>query len=248
MKKPLRIILIIFCIILVGVSGYLFYKDLTYKDKIYEPALNDIKVDDSEKTPVAIEHEVIKMSPDVDLAAQRLYYNNNDIIGRLEIPDLFNILVVNGIDNKYYLNKDLYKKSNVKGNEFLDYRLKPDAKQVNIYGHNSRDPNVQVPFLRLEKYIDKDFFDNNPYIIWQYDGGKRIYKISVWKEIQTDREHMIVDTSGATFLGHVSKLLSNSTYIRSVPYDVNSNIIILQTCSHHLSNAFYLLIGIEIQP
>ena len=247
MKKTLRIILIILCVVLIGVSGFIFYKDLTTIDPLYEEALNDIKVEESEKTEVIVDNNVIKMSPDIDIAAERLKHNNNDIIGRLEIPDLFNIIVVNGLDNKYYLKRDLDKKISVKGNEFIDYRIKSDAKQLNVYGHNSRDPNIKVPFLRLEKFIDEDFFNNNQYIIWQYEGGKRVYKITVWKEIvHSNNEHMRVDSVGDAFLSHMIKLLSEPTYKREVPYDVNSNIIVLQTCSHHLDDAFYLLIGVDI--
>ena len=248
MKKTLRVVLVILCICLIGVSVFIFYKDLTTIDPLYEEALNDIEVNDSDKSPVFVDNStIVRMSPDIDIAAERIKHNNNDIIGRLEIPDLFNIIVVNGLDNKYYLNRDIDKKVSVKGNEFIDYRIKPDAKQLNVYGHNSRDPNIKVPFLRLEKFIDEDFFNNNQYIIWQYEGGKRVYKITAWKEILKDNnEHMKVSDVGEHFLSHMVKLLDNTTYKREVPYDVNSNIIVLQTCSHHLDNAFYLLIGIEV--
>ena len=248
MKKTFRIILISLCVILILVCGGIFVYDFLNGDPyddLYEASLNDIEVDEKDKKDAVIDNETIKMSPDVDLAQERINHNNNDIIGRLEIPDLFNILVVRGTDNKYYLNRNLDKKSDIKGNEFLDFRVGPTSKQINIYGHNTRDPNIKVPFLRLERFNDEQFFNDNKYIILQYDGGKSVYKITAWKEVQ-DAEHMVVDTTGTDFLSHMTKLMTGFTFKREVPYDMDSDIIILQTCSHHLDNAYYLLIGIKI--
>ena len=248
MKKTFRIILISLCIILILVCGGLFIYDFTHGnpyDDLYEASLNDIDVEEKDKKEEVVGQEVIRMSPDVDLNQERINHNNNDIVGRLEIPDLFNILVVRGTDNEYYLNRNVDRKRDVKGNEFLDFRVSPTSKQVNIYGHNSRDPNVKVPFLRLERFIDEKFFNDNKYIILQHDGGKNVYKITAWKEVQ-DAEHMIVDATGPDFLSHMTKLMTGVTYKREVDYDVDSDIIILQTCSHHLDKAYYLLIGIKM--
>ena len=248
MKKTFRIILISLCIILILVCGGIFIYDFTHGnpyDDLYEASLNDIGVDDKDKQDVSLDQDIIKMSPDVDLNQERINHNNNDIIGRLEIPDLFNILVVRGNDNSYYLNRNIDKKQDIKGNEFLDYRVSPNSKQINIYGHNTRDPNIKVPFLRLERFNDEKFFNDNKYIIFQYDGGKSIYKIIAWKEVQ-DSEHMAVDKTGTDYISHMTKLLTGVTYKREVSYDMNSDIMILQTCSHHLDNAFYLLIGVKM--
>ena len=249
MKKTFRIILISLCVVLILVCGGLFIYDFTHSnpyDDLYEASLNDIEVDDKDKQSTNIGQETIKISPDVDLNQERINHNNNDIIGRLEIPDLFNILVVRGTDNSFYLNRNIDKKSDYKGNEFLDFRVGPTSKQINIYGHNTRDPNIKVPFLRLERFNDETFFNNNKYIILQHDGGRSIYKITAWKEVQ-DSEHMIVEATGTDFLSHMTKLMTGVTYKRDVGYDIDSDIIILQTCSHHLDNAYYLLIGVKIE-
>ena len=57
------------------------------------------------------------------------------------------------------------KKYDIRGSEFLDYRVEPTSKQVNIYGHNTRDNRIKVAFIKLEKFIDQDFFNKNQYII-----------------------------------------------------------------------------------
>lgn len=245
MKKKMRLFLIIVCAIIMSVSVY-FLVSPSEVVETYEDSPEEIIVDESEKEVVEIDgRDTVKMSPDIDLAAKRKEHKNNDIIGRLEIPNLFNILIVKGKDNSYYLNYSVNKKKDVRGSEFMDYRVTPTSKQINIYGHNSRDPKIQVPFLKLEKFLDKTFFENNPYVIFQYDGGKSVYKIVALKEVTTD-QHMTVDKTGSSFVSHVNWFKTNAIYTREVSFDENSDIIILQTCSHHLDNAYYLIVGVKI--
>jgi len=250
-KRTLRLVLTIIFSIIIVISSVIIFIDLNSSDKnndLYEDAPEEIVVEEHEKETVEVgDNDVIKMSPDVDLENKRKEHSNNDIIGRLEIPDLFNILIVRGKDNKYYLNYSINKKKDVRGSEFMDYRLNPNSKQINIYGHNSRDENIKVPFLKLEQFLNKTFFDEHPYIIFQHDGGKKVYKIISMKEITTDYEHMTLDTTGINFVHHVDKLKSNSIYTRDVKYDENSEIIVLQTCSHHLDNAYYIITAVKIE-
>ena len=207
---------------------------------------NEIIVEEKDKEEIVVEGKKYLFAPDIDLEQARIDNNNREIVGRLELPDLFNILVSKTNNNKYYLDYSVKRERDIKGSEFLDYRTSPTDKQVNVYGHNSRDPNLKVPFLRLESFLEKDFFDSHPYIVLQYDGGKSFYKIMNIKEVVTDLEHMTVDLTGTAFKNHLDIIKSNSMYTRDVYYDEHSEIIILQTCSHHLDNAYYIITGIKI--
>lgn len=248
-KKTRRIIILLFSALIICASFILLYLNFTKTTKEEEPAPQEIIVKEEDKKEVEIEeNETIKMSPDTDLEAERINHNNNDIVGRLEIPDLFNILIVRGTDNSYYLDHGIdSKKYEYKGSEFLDYRLDVNSKQLNFYGHNTVDKSINVPFLKLEQFLDKNFFDNNQYIIFQFDGGKKIYKIAAIKEITTDYEHMDVFYTGNDFVNHVNKLTSDTIFKRDVPYNPDSEIIVLQTCSHHLKDAYYIITGIRIK-
>lgn len=249
-KNKLKIILSIFFISVMLVSLGVLFVELSkppHENILYSDAPEEIIVPEEEKEVVEVDdREYVKMSPDVDLDSKRKQHNNNDIIGRLEIPDLFNILVVKGNDNNFYLNNSINKKADVRGSEFMDYRVTPTSKQINIYGHNTRDANIKVPFLKLESFLKKDFFDSHPYIIFQHDNGKSVYKIISIKEITTDYEHMELTKTGTDFVKHVDKLKSKSIYTREVAYDESSEIIVLQTCSHHLDNAFYIITAVKI--
>ena len=243
-----KLLSFMFLIIFV-VSGVMFYIEYTKKPEMIEP--EEYKPTPSELEIASEETEInglrFKLAKDVDFAKERKKHNNPDIIARLEIPELFNVLVVKSDNNSYYLNYSINRERDVRGSEFLDYRVKPTSKQVNIYGHNSRDPNVKVAFLKLEKFLKKDYFDSHPYIILQYDGGKSLYEIKAIKEIyQSNREHMYVDLKGQTFVNHVKAMTSSPIYSRNVSYDENSKILVLQTCSHHWDNAFYIITAVKL--
>ena len=251
-KKNIKKILlyILFIGIMVG-SGVIYYLDSTKEPEqpeIYDQLPSEIVVDDKDKTKITVDDTVLNLAPDVDLNHERQVYNNNDIVGRLEIPDLFNVLVTKTTDNSFYLNHDVYRKSDIRGTEFLDYRVNPTSKQVNIYGHNTRDINIKVAFLKLEQFLNKDFFDKNRYIVFQYDGGKTAYKIVAIKEILSDNpEHMYVDKTGEEFVQHVKKMTTGDGVInsRDVYFNEDSSIIVLQTCSHHWDNAFYTVVAVK---
>ena len=251
MKNKKKLLYVFFSLIIIAslVVFIVDYNNRKNEDslEIYEPTPSEISV--TEKEEVVVEKATIKMAPDVDLEAERKKNNNNDIIGRLEIPDLFNVLVVKGDDNSFYLNHDVKKNYDIRGTEFLDYRVNPLSKQVNIYGHNSRDPNIKVAFLKLEKFLDKDFFNNNEYIVFQYDGGKSIYKIKAMREIyETNVEHLYVDYTGSDFVNHVNKLTGEDglIYSRNIEINENSEILVLQTCSHHWNKALYIITAVKV--
>lgn len=187
-----------------------------------------------------------KFSKDVNLSSKRKEYNNNEIVGRLEIPGVFNILVTKTSNNKFYLDHSLSKKSDKKGTEFLDFRTNVTDQRINIYGHNSR--TYDIPFRKLERFLNKSFFDANPYILLQHDKGRRYYKIFSIKEVTTDNEHMIVAATGDRYITHIKTLLANSLYTRSIEYDVNSSVLVLQTCSYTPgAKHYYVISAIEVK-
>lgn len=251
MKK--KILYFVFIAIIIA-SSVVLYMDLTKPKEeppeIYEPTPSEIDVSENDYKETKVEKEVIKMAPDVNLAAERKKHNNQYIVGRLEIPDLFNVLVAQSNDNEYYLSHAINKSYDIRGSEFLDYRVTPTSKQLNIYGHNTRDKNIKVAFLKLENFLKKDYFDKNPYIIFQHDKGKNIYKIIAIKEVyqSSDAEHMKVDLKGSTFVKHVQTMTTGNGLInsRKVDYNENSEIIVLQTCSHHWDNALYIITAVKI--
>lgn len=255
MKRSTKKLLYFIFIILMVVSAVVCYIEFTKEPEepeIYQSTPSEIKVEDTDYEEIEVNNSKFKLAPDVDFAQLRRQHNNNDIIGRLEIPGLFNVLVVKGTDLSYYLNHSVDKQYDIRGTEFLDYRNRPTDKQINIYGHNTRDPNIKVAFLKLEKYLDINYMNANPYIIFQYDGGKALYEIISLKEVdEGNREHMTLTYEGDAFLKHMGALTSppgdGYTHVkRNVKYDANSEILVLQTCSHHKDNAIYTITAVKL--
>lgn len=251
-KNAKKIFLYIFFILLIIASGIVYYIDYQNRQKepeIYESLPSEIKVDSNELQDAQVGQRILKLAPDVNLEHERQYYHNNDIIGRLEIPELFNVLVTKGTDNSFYLSHSVTKEYDIRGTEFIDYRVTPTSKQVNVYGHNTRDINIKVSFMKLEKFLDKQFFDDNEYVVFQHDGGKNFYRILSIKEVrQENNEHMAVNKVGQDFVNHVQAITTGEGVFnsRSIPYNENSEIIVLQTCSHHWDNAFYIVTAVKI--
>lgn len=189
--------------------------------------------------------DVETTTPDSSLKDYQEQYQNEDIIARLEIPGLFNIWITKCDNNEYYLTHSLTKEKDVRGTEFMDYRVSPDSQQINIYGHNSQTYNT--PFHKLENFKAKDFFDSHKYILLQTEERRRIYEIFSIKEVSTDTEHMKVKVKKEAFIQHIEKLKNNSIHERAIEYNEESNILVLQTCSYDTDNSYYVISAIEIE-
>jgi len=181
-------------------------------------------------------------SEDIDIDSIKEEYNNQETVGRLEIPGVFNLIISQAKDNEYYTYYNIYKKRDVKGSEFLDFRNKVEDKQINIYGHNST--TYDVPFKKIEKFLDEDFFNNNQYILFQHKNGRRIYQIASIKKVDQNSPHMKLNPENRQ--EHINSLTTDSINSRNLDYSENTNIIVLQTCVTRNSGNYYILVGFEI--
>ena len=84
---------------------------------------------------------------------------NSDIQGWLTVDGTkIDYPVVQGENNLYYMNKDIYKDTSLAGSIFLDSRNKSDFSDPYsiIYGHHM---DRSLMFGDLDKFRDQDFFD-----------------------------------------------------------------------------------------
>ncbi len=243
MNKRRNLIISIFIILFVG---GVFYFTSTKVFKYNKPVSSIIAQEVVNNRPEEVKDDLNKLfSPDVDLNEYRTKYKNNNIVARLEIPNMFNILITQADDNDYYLNHSIDNKRDIKGTEYLDYRVTTDSRQINIYGHNSK--TYDIPFRKLENFLDKEFFDNNMYILLQDDNGRKIYKIYSIKEVNSDYSHMRVKLEGNDFVNQIKNLGSNYIYKRDIPYDENSKILVIQTCSYASDTSYYVITAILVE-
>lgn len=239
-----------FVLVILASGGYFVYDYIEGQKalEIFNETPSSIEVKEEEKKEFKLENGIeLKLSPDIDLAAERKKLKNNDLIGRLEAPGLFNILIVKGKDNKFYLEHDTTKKTDFRGTEFMDYRNSINDQRINIYGHNSRDKKIKVPFQKIDSFINKKYFEENPYIVFQTDQGREYYKVMAIKNVVKDAEHISIDFEGTALVNHIDRLLKNTKQIRNVPYDENSKVMVLQTCSYDPDNSYDLVIAKKIE-
>lgn len=172
----------------------------------------------------------------IDLINQ---YNNNDIIGTLEILGTdYKTVFVQSFDNNYYLRKNLYKKYERGGTPFLDYRVNLDSKKLIIYGHNSK--TIDMPFKILQSYDDERFYNNHRFIVINTKEETRKYEIfSVYVETGNWDYMKIKFKNSKSYLKHINLLKERSKYSSDIELSEDDEILILQTCSTNKKYSSY---------
>ena len=137
MKKILRGLLLLIIIILVFFIGT---KSIDRKYD-FKPEIKIPKINENTKIVDKLKKE----------------YNNNDIVGVIEIPNLFKEIVLQTSDNDYYLNHNIKKEEDKYGGTFLDYRndilndkkllVKSFMKKINIYIYILMIKNINMKYF-----------------------------------------------------------------------------------------------------
>jgi len=227
-KKIAKILFYLLMLIIVLVNGYFIYNYTKDKDKQ--------KTIDETSSIELVEKEV------KSLEYYKEYYSNDEIIGSLKIEGTqIDTLLVKSTNNEYYLNHSLKKEYDAIGSIYVDYRVNLNSKQINIYGHNS---NVyDVMFKELEKYLNKDYYENHKYIvIW--DGNQYFtYQIFSLQIVTTNYEHMNVNPTD--WNKHIN-ILNKSIYDTGIKATGEDNILVLQTCNYSPKNSYLIVIAKKI--
>ena len=191
--------------------------------------------------------KVLKRETEINISKLQEKYNNEDIVAYLEIPKVFGTPIVQAKDNEYYLKKDLYKKEDIKGSEFLDYRNTLNDNKLLIYGHSGKEK--ELPFLQLHKYTSEEYYKAHKYIYLYTKEEKRKYLIFSSYVENKDYDYVNLKSySGLSWKEHLNKLKNKSEYNVDVELKDDSKIIILQTCTVNSQGGIYrLVIGLEIR-
>ena len=161
-------------------------------------------------------------------------YNNNDVVGILEVDNTDYIVpIMQGEDNEYYLKHTPYGVESSMGSVYLDYRVDINSsKKLLIYGHNSSDKDM--PFKILEEFYDKDYYDNLKYVWVTTSSVKKKYEIfSVFVETSDFSYMDITFENDDEYFNHINNLKNKSMYDTGVTLSKDDEVLILQTCSEH---------------
>lgn len=186
----------------------------------------------------AAAEEPSQPGPEVDFEA--LSAINPDVVGWLSIDDTnISYPIVQGEDNKYYLDHLFTGEKNRAGCLFLDCENTPDFSDGNsvVYGHYLKDGTM---FSSLLKYKEQAYFDAHP-AGWLVTPGRtcRIHFFSGFvSNVKGEAWTTAPDAAWSTRMAQKSLFAANMT---PQPGD---RFLTLSTCSYEFKNARFVLIGV----
>ncbi len=180
----------------------------------------------------------------------RSKYDNDDIKGILSIDGLdVSIPIVKDKDHSYYLKHAVNKKKSVIGSVFIDYRNNTNSRQINVYGHNST--KFDPPFKVLEKYLNKDYYEEHKYFEFMVNDETRKYEIFsvIIADKEDTEEHMQFSyKKDSDWLKHYQRLKRRSKYKIDVDVNKDDKIMVLQTCIFgRYHDKLLVIVGKEIE-
>ena len=167
---------------------------------------------------------------------------NNDTVAWIKVPNtLINYPIVQREDNKFYLKNDFYKKQNIYGWIFADFRDEfPNLSQNTIiYGHNT---SIGIMFGDLINLLDQKWYENeeNKYIYLSTTEKEYKFEIFSVYKINTTNDYIKVDFNN-DFNEYIQMILGRS-FIDFKTKVENEKIITLSTCYNTQNSAVKLVV------
>lgn len=182
-----------------------------------------------------------------------LYQMNPDLAGWLEIPGTdIDYPVMYAPDRKeYYLHRDFDKNFSNRGCLFVHENADPFTPSDNttIYGHRMKDGTM---FARLDSYMEKSFYEENPYIYFDTIEELHTYQvIAVFLTTASVGEgfdyHDFVNAADATeFYGFVTTCKTLALYDTGVWAKYGDKLICLSTCEYSQENGRLVVVAKRI--
>lgn len=262
----------IFAAIFLGSAGYLAYyfihsyiqaKDYDTLSEMVDsntvtprPTINeDGTVTEPQNPPSLVEvsdpetGETVSVLPEF----KDLYVLNNDIVGWMTIPGTqINYPVMQTPDQTdYYLKHNFEKEYSSHGclyaREQCDINTPSD--NITIYGHRMRDGSM---FARLDKFMEKSFWEENPYIYFDTLTELHTYKImAVFLTTATVGEgfayHTFVDAENETeFDEFVDTCKDLALFDTGVEAQYGDKLITLSTCEYSRTHGRLVVVAKRI--
>jgi sortase B len=227
-KSFKRIVLYIMLLLFICIFIYSSYRIVLYiinsnKNKEIKKSLTQYVTIDKEE-----DQDKIK----VDFNS--LKEENQDTIGYLKIDDIeIETIVVQGLDNKYYLNHNFEKEENNAGWIFADYRNRFDGtdKNIIIYGHNMKDGTM---FSKVKNVLESDWqqAQENHSIIFVTEKDYAIYDIFSVYQIEEEDYYITTDfENDEEYLSFLEKIKNRSTKDFEIDLNKEDTILTLSTCA-----------------
>jgi len=183
----------------------------------------------------------------------QLYAMNNHIVGWITIPGTdIDYPVMQTPDQKdYYLKRDFDRNYSARGSIYVQENCDVFAPSDNIvlYGHRMKDRSM---FGQLDKYLEKSFYDENPYIYFDTLQQLHTYQIiavftTTANQGEGFRYHAMVDASTPEqFELFVAGCRNISVYDTGVTAQYGDKLICLSTCEYTHVNGRLVIVAKQI--
>jgi len=201
------------------------------------------EIEEIEVKPEKVQAEfIIQSNPFINF-----YKSNSDFSGWLGIKNTnIDYPVVRGNDNTTYLNLNFFKERDILGSIFMDYRnvgMGIDTHTI-IYGHYTKYGQM---FGDLEKYLEKDFLDANPDIIFTDPFTERRYRIFSIHVSPAEGTFLKMNFNGDEYQNFLTMLQSESIFPLNVPVTKDDHILSLVTCNYAIKDGRLFIHAVEIK-
>lgn len=228
MRKIIRSMIVIICIVIMMVTGYKTYDYLYQEEECFDRLRTE----------------------GIDL--RKLHEKNKDIVGWIRIDGTridYPVMQRKG-SPEYYLRRDFNEKHSTAGTPFLQYdSIIGESKNYLIYGHNIK---AGTMFHDLLKYEKKGFYNKHKVIHFEtLAEGKQDYEVIAAFRTETytfnySNYGKITDEENYTKYKEMIGKYNDLTTDEDISYP--NQLITLATCSYHVGDGCgrYLLIGKRI--
>ena len=182
---------------------------------------------------------------------QSVYDSNNHFVAWLEIEDTpLNYPIVHTPNSpEYYLRRDFSGKYSQYGVPFMDYRNTPDSdRNTIVYGHNMKNGTM---FSAVEKYTDKNYWQQHPYINFDTMNGYGVYEVICVYRIDVANSEFYFNqwldfNNEAEFNSYISQSKAMSPYDTGVSAAYGDTLLTLSTCEYTYEDGRCVLLAKKI--
>lgn len=241
MRKFINTIFMVLLISILLVSSYFLYKN-NKEDSKQEEIFEELTT--------IVEKENTEESQENEIDIQKLYEQNQDIVGWIRIENTgidYPVMQTKDRPN-FYLRKNFYKEYSYWGTPFLaedcDIGI---SDNLIIYGHHINNDRL---FGELEKYKKENYYQNHKYIKFYTMTGKEEYEIiAVFKTIAYkgfDYYHFINSNNEKEYNEFIDKCKKLSFYSIDNTANYKDKLITLSTCEYSQKNSRLVVVAKRI--
>lgn len=247
MNKTVRTILIVlFAGLFLYFGGHIVSVKLRYRESrlLYEGAANTYTAEAHSKPYENGGASTLELVAPITVDFDKLCEINDDVFAWIYCEDsVINYPVVYGRDNDFYLERNLYKRSDPNGTIFSDASNTKGVVDNNLilYGHHMQDMTM---FATLKYWLEQDYYESHP-VMWLLTPTQdyRIELFSCHTCSATDETYTIFLGPCRELDEYLARVRAQSAFESDVTLESDAKYIMLSTCAYSFLNARTVLHG-----